>query len=77
MGIFLAEQVFGVTITNADGREIPTRWIGEQHVREDLGFIPSVDDWCKAIQPASWMNRSRRLSVELEVTDGPVPETAS
>ena len=24
------------------GRVVPARWIGEQHVREDLGLIPSL-----------------------------------
>lgn len=33
---------FGSTITLSTGRIIPVRWIGEQHVREDLGFIPSL-----------------------------------
>ena len=23
----------------------PTRWVGEQHVKEDLGCIPSFADW--------------------------------
>ena len=39
-GIFMAEALFGITITLSTGRVIPTRWVGEQHVREDLGFIP-------------------------------------
>jgi hypothetical protein len=64
-GIFLAEQIFGVTITTSTGRQIPVRWIGEQHVSEDLGFIPSAGDWLRQLQPAPWMNRSRRLSREL------------
>jgi len=42
------------------GRIIPTRWIGEQHVKEDLGFIPSFADWVKAIRPEPWMGRSGR-----------------
>jgi hypothetical protein len=57
-GIFLAEAIFGVTVTLSTGRVIPTRWIGEQHVREDLGFIPSFADWAKAIRPEPWMGRS-------------------
>jgi hypothetical protein len=39
-GIFLAECIFGVTIQNSQGKDIPVRYIGEQHVREDLGRIP-------------------------------------
>jgi hypothetical protein len=41
-GVFMAEKIFGHTITLSTGRVIPVRWIGEQHVREDLGFIPSL-----------------------------------
>ena len=38
---------FGPTLTLSTGRVIPTRWVGEQHVKEDLGFIPSFSDWVK------------------------------
>ena len=37
-------SLFGTTIVNADGREVPVRLIGEQHVMEDLGTIPSFAD---------------------------------
>lgn len=37
--------------------EIPVRWIGEQHVREDFGWIPSMQDWFKHIWPEQWMHR--------------------
>ena len=61
-GIFLAEQVFGATITNSTGRKIPVRIIAEQHVTEDLGFIPTVADWMRAIGEGKdgikpWMTR--------------------
>ncbi|KIC39832.1 hypothetical protein RA27_17430 [Ruegeria sp. ANG-R] len=55
-GIFEAERVFGACVTNGAGRNIPVRWIGEQHVKEDCqGLIPSMADWFKQIQPAPWM----------------------
>jgi hypothetical protein len=60
-GIFMAEAIFGPTIILSTGRIIPTRWVGEQHVREDLGFIPSFADWVKAIRPKRWMGRALRL----------------
>ena len=56
----------GSTITLSTGRVIPVRWIGEQHVREDLGFIPSFADWIKAIRPEPWMGRAQRLEDKLE-----------
>ena len=56
-GIFLAEQIFGVTILNSAGRPIPVRMVGEQHVREDFnGKIPSAQDWLRAIHAEPWMH---------------------
>lgn len=49
----LAEKVFKVKIKT--GRRIPVRWIGEQHVKEDCGFIPSMQDWFQHIKPQRWM----------------------
>lgn len=47
-------------------KKIPTRWVGEQHVKEDLGRIPTVADWFMLITPERWMNNSRKLSLEQE-----------
>jgi hypothetical protein len=60
-GIFMAETIFGPTLTLSTGRIIPTRWVGEQHVKEDLGFIPSFADWVKAIRPEPWMGRTEQI----------------
>ena len=57
----MLETVFGQTLTLSSGKVIPTRWVGEQHVREDLGFIPSFADWMRAIRPLPWMGRGGRL----------------
>jgi hypothetical protein len=65
-GIFLCEQIFGKTMTNSDGRVIPVRWVGEQHVQEDLGWIPTVKDWLEHMQLAPWMGRNGRLPLEDE-----------
>jgi hypothetical protein len=53
----MAERLFGSTITNSDGRVVPVRFIGEQHVMEDCGFIPTLADWLKTIQAEPWMRR--------------------
>ena len=65
-GIFMAETIFGPTIRLSTGRIIPTRWVGEQHVVEDLGLIPSFADWVKAIRPEPWMGRTRWIEKDLE-----------
>lgn len=54
-GCYMAERVFGHTITNSAGRKVPTRFIAEQHILEDLGFIPSVQDWMSNITAQDWM----------------------
>lgn len=65
-GIFMAEKIFGTTIINSDGRVVPVRYVGEQHVKEDLGKIPTLADWCLNIKPEPWMlGRGRSLEKEL------------
>jgi hypothetical protein len=65
-GIFLLERIYGVTITISNGRVLPVRLIGEQHVIEDLVRIPSFADWVRCIHPEPWMGRAIKLSAELE-----------
>lgn len=57
-GIFMAERFFGTTLTTSAGREVPVRWVGEQHVMEDVGWIPTVADWFRHIEPQDWMRRA-------------------
>ena len=54
-GIFMLESLFGPTLTLSTGRILPVRFIGEQHILEDLGRIPTVQDWLGRIQPEPWM----------------------
>ena len=56
-GCFAAETVFGVTVTNSAGHQVPVRLIAEQHILEDLGRIPSFADWVRCIRPEPWMGR--------------------
>jgi hypothetical protein len=66
-GIFLAEELFGVTIVNSDGKQIPVRYVAEQHAREDLGRIPTAQDWLLQIKPQRWMH-GRRVDEETTST---------
>ncbi len=55
-GIFLAEQLFGTTLTNSDGKVVSVRDIGEDHVKEDCGGkIPTIQDWLGKLSPEPWM----------------------
>lgn len=66
-GIFLAENLFGVAVVNSDGMQVAVRYAGEQHVREDLGRIPTAEDWLSQIRPQPWMY-GRRLDDETLTT---------
>lgn len=68
-GIFMLEALFGRTITLSTGKVIPTRWVGEQHVQEDLGRIPSFAEWALAIRPERWMAKALKLSKILEAEE--------
>lgn len=59
------ETLFGTTITNSAGRIVPVRLIGEQHVLDDLGRIPSFADWARAIRAEPWTGRAQRLEQRL------------
>ena len=68
-GIFLMEKMFGVTLELSNGRVIPTRWVGEQHVKEDLGRIPTIQDWLSNLKPQSWMGKTEKIEEEVETTN--------
>jgi len=61
-GIFEAERVFGHSIINSDGKEVPVRYVCEQHIKEDCGGrIPTVSDWFRNIRPEAWMSRGYQI----------------
>jgi hypothetical protein len=49
-GIFECEKIFGTYLLNSDNKKVYTRYIGEQHVKEDCnGYIPSAKEWLDMI----------------------------
>lgn len=67
LGISEALALFGESLVLSTGRTIPTRWVCEQHMIEDFGFIPTLQDWLVHLQPQPWMFRgARKLSAALE-----------
>lgn len=59
-GIFVIERVFGTFITNSAGKQVNVRDIGEDHVMQDLGFIPTVERWFKNMPCERWMTGSHK-----------------
>lgn len=61
-GIYECEEKFGKSFKNSDGKEVYTRYVAEQHVIEDLGFIPTAQDWFQHLELQSWMmNRDENV----------------
>lgn len=59
-GIYITEKVFGTYITNSDGNKVQVRDIAEQHVLDDLGTIPTVQDYLKDMPMYDWLGGPKR-----------------
>lgn len=57
------ERIFGVNVTNSDGKLVSVREIGEQHVLEDFRgkFIPSAQDYLQTMEHHDWMENGKGL----------------
>jgi hypothetical protein len=64
-GIFECEKKFGPSFENSDGRTVYTRYVGEQHVKEDCnGYIPTAKEWVKMIEsgkPELWAIKTMKI----------------
>ena len=78
-GCFLVEQLFGVVRVNSDGKEYSTRDVAEQHIIEDLGRIPTVQDYFQHMELQKWMGgpvaSTRKISFD-ELNEMFSPEQA-
>jgi hypothetical protein len=60
-GIFVLEKAFGEYIINSDNKKVCVRDLGEDHVVEDMGTIPTVEQWLKKLPIEEWMYSHRYL----------------
>jgi hypothetical protein len=60
-GIADAIDLFGDTITNSRGVKVPTALLAHQHIIEDLGFVPTLDDYMDLLRCPRWASRRARL----------------
>ncbi len=68
-GIYIAEQVFGHNILNSDQRLVSVRDIAERHVLDDMGTIPTVQDYLKDMPMYNWLGgRARPRTRPIEQT---------
>jgi hypothetical protein len=64
-GIFECERVFGKSFINADGKTVYTRYVAEQHIKEDCNnYIPTAKEWVTMIasgKPESWAIKTLKI----------------
>lgn len=61
-----AIEKFGPWIDLSNGKRVSTRIVSEQHMKEDFGRIPSVQDWLQHLDVQPWMaSAARNLTREL------------
>lgn len=67
-GIFECEKKFGLFFTNSEGKIVYTRYVGEQHVKEDCyNHIPSAREWVEALNSKEkpiWILRTLEINVD-------------
>lgn len=74
-GIFMSESIFGKIIQmpngefkrtsyiiNSDGAHVQVRDLGEEHVLEDLGTIPTLDKCLHSLPLETWMGGMRKVT---------------
>jgi hypothetical protein len=60
-GIYITEQVFGTFITNSDNKKVQVRDVAEQHIIDDLGRIPTVQDYLKGMPFYDWLGGPKTM----------------
>lgn len=59
-GIFICERVFGHNVKNSEGKLVSVRDVAEKHVIEDMGRIPSVQDYLQHLPMLPWLGGPKR-----------------
>lgn len=63
-GIYVVEDIFGVSVLNSSGRMIATREVAEQHVLRTYQKIPTLSDWLGDIDKP-WMAGIKKVKLVL------------
>lgn len=80
-GIWLCQRLFGRVLEiprkSGDGViQVPVRLIAEQHILEDLGWLPGPADYIDGMPIKPWMSGSQRKELPLShlLKSGATPE---
>lgn len=59
-GCHLIEQIFGSVATNSEGKKYSPRDIAEEHIIQDLGFIPNLSHYLDNMKIQEWMSGTEK-----------------
>ena len=65
-GCYLVERVFGRTRINSDGKEYSPRDIAEDHIQQDLGFIPTMEQYLNNMTIQPWMSGTEKSNTTVK-----------
>ena len=69
LGCFLIETLFGYELQNSDGKMYSPRQIAEDHIIQDLGWLPTPDDWLKCMEIKPWFGNPMSQSKTFSLVD--------
>lgn len=75
-GIADGVALFGDTWEISTGARIPTSLILNRHVREDLGFMPTLEHYLELLHCPRWASRPARLLFSKLLPDEQLPEAS-
>jgi hypothetical protein len=68
-GIYLATDFFGDYFTNSVGKIVSVRDICEEHVIEDMGRIPTMEDYLREMPLYDWLGGPRKTTRVIKLAD--------
>ena len=68
-GIYIAERVFGTNIPLSGGGYASTRDVAENHILQDMGTIPTVQDYLQYLPMLDWLGGRKREKVVIRLSE--------
>lgn len=69
LGCYVAERIFGINITNSDGKLVSVRDVVEQHIIDDMGRIPTLSDYLNGMPFYEWLGGPKKTVTKIPLED--------
>lgn len=64
-GCFVVEQMFGRTRVNSEGKTYSPRDVAEDHIIQDLGFLPTMEQYLNNMTIQPWMSGTMKSNTQV------------